>query len=54
VYLAGLTPAGDITYAGMMWAEPASPYVLLIQGSSSEQREMLIAAYEQAASTSLG
>jgi len=54
VYLAGLTPAGDITYASMMWAEPASPFVLLIQGTSPEQREMLIAAYEQAAATALG
>lgn len=54
VYLAGLTPTGDITYASMMWAEPASSYVLLIQGTSPEQREMLIAAYEQAAETALG
>jgi hypothetical protein len=54
VFLAGLTPAGDVTYASVMWADPSAPYVLLIQGTSPEQRAALVAAYEQAAATALG
>jgi hypothetical protein len=37
-----------------MWADPSAPYVLLIQGTSPDQREALVAAYEQAATTALG
>lgn len=54
VYLAGLTPAGDVTYASVMWADPSAPYVLLIQGTSPEQRASLVAAYERAAASALG
>jgi len=54
VYVAGLTPTGEVTYASVMWAEPAAPYVLLIQGTSPEQRAALVAAYEDAAASVLG
>jgi hypothetical protein len=54
VYVAGLTPTGDVTYASVMWADPAAPYVLLIQGTSPQQRDALVAAYEDAAATALG
>lgn len=54
VYVAGVTPAGEVEYASVMWADPASPYVLLIQGTSEEQRAALIGAYVNAASAARG
>lgn len=54
VYMAGVTPAGGSEYASVMWAEPSSTYVLLIQGTSTEQRAALVAAYEAAAASTLG
>jgi len=54
VYMAGVTPAGESEYASVMWAEPSSTYVLLIQGTSTEQRAALVAAYEAAAASTLG
>lgn len=53
VYVAGVTPAGETEYASVMWAEPSSSYVLLIQGTSTEQRAALVAAYEAAAASTL-
>lgn len=54
VYVAGVTPAGDTEYATAMWADPGSRYVVLIQGTSREERAALVSAYRQAASEALG
>lgn len=54
VYVAGTTPTGGVEYASVMWAEPTAPYVLLIQGTSPEQRAVLVAAYQAAAASTLG
>jgi hypothetical protein len=51
VYVAGTTPAGEVDYASIMWANPDSRYVLLIQATSPEQRAALIEAYVDAATT---
>jgi hypothetical protein len=53
VYVAGSTPANGTTYHSVMWAGPDSRYVMLIQATSEEQRQVLVRAFP-AAAASLG